>query len=92
MAKDYFENIFDPDYAKDMYTLILEKIDLLTASIPTIHCSHLEWDNLYYFKNFMYFNDVWNQNRGTVNHYDSTGNEIVYSCIKDKLIRICTRT
>jgi hypothetical protein len=92
IAKDYFENIFDIDHAKDMYKLILEKIDRLTATIPTIHCSHLEWDDLYHFKNFIYFNDIWKNCCGQVNHYNSTGNEIVYSSIKDKLIKICIRT
>jgi len=92
IAKDYFENIFDLSYAKDMYRLVLEKIDLLTMSVPTIHCSHLEWDDLHQFENFIYFNDVWNQYRGLVNHYNSAGNEIVYSSIKSRLIKICTRT
>jgi hypothetical protein len=92
IAKDYFEHIFDTDHAKDMYKLMLEKIDLLTAAVPTIHCSHLEWDTLHHFKNFIYFNDVWKNYRGLVNHYNSTGNEIVYNAIKDELIKICNRT
>lgn len=91
IAKDYFENIFDTSHAKDMHELILEKIDLLTATVPTIHCSHLEWDTLHHFENFIYFNDIWKKHQGLVNHYNSKGNEIVYNSIKEKLIKIYTR-
>ena len=92
IAKGYFETIFDIDHAKDIYQLLLEKIDQLTSDSNTIHCCHLEWDNLYEFKEFIYFNSVWKQHPGNTNHYSLIGNQTVYNILKSKIIKIYNRT
>jgi hypothetical protein len=85
IAKEYFENIFDMDYAKDIYKIMLSAIDNLTANNDTMHCSHLEWDYLYLFKKFLNLNDIWTSNKGEFNHYSIEGNKIIYQTIKINL-------
>lgn len=84
---DYFENYFDLEYAIFVHTTICEKIEkhLTTFNGPVIHITNLPWDDLYYFKNMLLFEQLFKDRRGLMNHYDLAGNEIIYKKIKTTL-------
>ena len=64
-----------------MHTLIQDKINLVTASIPTLH---LSIDNNYpEIKNSLDMSDIFQTHRGDVNHFDRSGNELVANKIKN---------
>lgn len=81
---DYFDKYFDLEYAEFMHNLLLEKIDSLCGS-NTLHVSHIKWDNLYKFKNFINFEKIFEKYRGSMNHYNPQGNDIVYERVLAKL-------
>ena len=74
---EYFDKYFDLEYAEFVHNLLLEKIDNLCGN-KTLHVSHIKWDNLYTFKNFINFEKIFEKHRGSMNHYNPQGNEIVY--------------
>lgn len=74
---EYFDKYFNIEYAEHMHNLLLREIDEL-CGYDTLHISHINWDNLYKFDNFINFNNVFEKHRGMMNHYDMQGNEIVY--------------
>ena len=77
----FFEKYFDLEYANNMHTLIQDKINLVTASIPTLH---LSIDNNYpVIKNSLDMSDIFQTHRGDVNHFDRSGNELVANKIKN---------
>lgn len=75
---EHFERYFDLDQAEFVHTLICERIDQLTRSVPVLHIAHIDWRDLYPFPNLINFNSVYEQHTGNVNHYNDTGNQIVY--------------
>ena len=82
---DYFEKYMDIDYMEFVHNLICREIDQLTKSFDVLHCTHFLWDRLYqfpYMKNFKEINDL---HLGSINHYDETGNEIVYQTVLNSL-------
>ena len=79
----YFEKYFDIDYAIYMHNLLLRDIENKCPD-NTLHISHIDWSNLHVFKNYLNF-EVFKKHRGFVNHYDPTGNEIVYRKILERL-------
>lgn len=81
---EYFNNYFDLEYAEFVHNLILEKIDKICVP-KTLHLAHIEWTNLFKFKNFMNFNKIFEQHRGSINHYDTVGNDILYKKVLEKL-------
>lgn len=81
---DFFEKYFDLEYAEYIHNLTLKDIEKLCPT-NTLHISHLEWKNLYRFTNYIDFNNVFLRHRGQTNHYDVTGNKIVYEKIRKKL-------
>lgn len=81
---DYFENYFNIEYAEHMHNLLLKEIEDYCPS-HTLHISHIEWKRLHIFKNFLNFKSVFEKHPGNFNHYDATGNQIVYDKIRDKL-------
>lgn len=82
---EFFENYFDMDSAQFIHSLICEKIDNLTANVPTLHLTNLNWDNLYLFQNMLNFEYLFKTNRGVMNHYDIDGNQIIYNSIVERL-------
>ena len=83
----FFDKYFDIEYAKHIHQLILKEIDNLCPE-KTLHISHMNWDGLTVFKNFLNFEKTYNQHKGKINHYNVEGNAIIYSSIKEHLEKL----
>ena len=83
---DFFEKYFDFESAIFSHRLICKEIELITASYNTIHVTNIDWKDFYQFKNMLNFYELFQTNRGFTNHYDDTGNDIVYRTILKRLI------
>lgn len=84
---EYFEKYFNLEYAEHIHNLLLKEIEELTPK-NTLHISHVDWKNLYEFKTFIKFEKVFNKHRGDINHYNHTGNNIVYQKVLEELIKL----
>jgi hypothetical protein len=82
---DFFEKYFDFESAIFDHRLICKEIELITSSYNTIHVTNIDWNKLYQFKNTLNFYDLFKKNRGFINHYNDTGNNIVYRTILERL-------
>jgi len=83
---DYFERYFDTDYAKFVHGLICEKIQSLCDNLPVINL--INFKEQFDFKNSVSFVQVFEQHRGTMNHFDDAGNKIVYETVLSRLNEI----
>ena len=83
---DFFEKYFDFESAIFNHRLICKEIELITSSYNTIHVTNIDWKDLYQFKNMLNFYDLFQKNRGNINHYDKFGNVIIYNAILNSLI------
>lgn len=79
----YFEEYFDMDHAKFVHSLICEKIEKLAGPYNTLHIVNHEWDDLYKFSNVFSFYELFKSNRGLINHFDETGNNIIYQKVSN---------
>lgn len=79
----YFENYFDVDHAKFIHSLICEKIELLLSKHKSLHVVNHEWSDLHEFSNMLSFQSLFETNRGSMNHYDEIGNNIIYQKISN---------
>jgi hypothetical protein len=84
---EYFEQYFDLEYAEFTHGLICEKIESLLSmhQHKTLHLAHISWKNLHHFKRMICFNNLFNDNPGTLNHYNDSGNRLVYQQILKNL-------
>lgn len=81
---EYFEQYFDVEYAEHMHNLLLREIEELCPH-KTLHVSHIDWKHLHEFENFINFKEVFLKHRGSVNHYNEEGNQIVYRHVVKQL-------
>lgn len=83
----WFENYFDLEHAKFVHNLICEKIDntLKAHTDNVLHIAHMEWNDLYQFDDMLNFKLLFDKHRGSINHYDQTGNQEVFTKIMQKL-------
>jgi hypothetical protein len=81
----WFEKYFDLDYAKFVHNLVCEKIDRTLAPIghKVLHITNLDWTDLYRFDEMMSFDFLFDTNKGSMNHYDQQGNELIFRAIND---------
>lgn len=87
-SQGWFKYHYDENYQIDIYNLMREKINSL-ISIPYLSVSHIDIVNqLAIEKNHIDFSDLWNTERGTMNHYTYNGNKIVFDTIRNKLIEL----
>jgi len=84
-CQQYFKHIFDLDYAINIHNMICKEIDQLCSHKKVLHVTHFDYDGLYDFPGVINFYKHWLDNRGTVNHYNQVGNELVYQTILKKL-------
>lgn len=78
MAQNYFKFVFDVDYYTAVHNLLCKEIDLLTQSIPTIHITHFDYNDLYQFNGkLINFYQHWLTHKGNTNHYSTKGNQYV---------------
>jgi len=82
---DFYENYFDLDHAKFMHGLICEKIAdrLEEFSGPVLHMANIHWSDLYQFDHMLNFEHLFHSHRGLMNHYDHTGNLIIYQKVSE---------
>jgi hypothetical protein len=82
VSKLFFRYHYDDVYQIDIYNLIREKIK---NSIHTkyISISHVDIANQLKIEDLhIDFSNLWQQERGYVNHYTDTGNRLIYDKIK----------
>jgi len=79
---DFFENLYDTDYALFVHDLMLKYIDSKYKHRQIINITFFEHGNLYKPKNFINFEKIFKENRGHINHLNDKGNQIVFDTIK----------
>lgn len=77
----YFTKIFDPDYYKFIHYSCCSAIDNLTKTLPVLHITHFEWDDLYPFEKLINFYSHWTKNKGSYNHYTVDANQYILETI-----------
>lgn len=81
-SKLFFRYHYDDEYQIDIYNLVREKINNLIQT-KYISVSHVDIANqLKIETKHIDFSDLWQQERGVVNHYTEVGNIAVYNKIK----------
>lgn len=81
-AKNYFEQIFDDEYYKDVYFLIQDKILELVKNHKCLHLTPLFDEQLYKFKHYINLHAEHNIEINSVNHYSAEDNKKIYYKIK----------
>jgi hypothetical protein len=82
---DYYEKYFDLDYAEFTHNLICKQIDEITKDYPVLHITSFNWKGLYKFPAMISFKQVFEKHQGLINHYNDTGNQIVFEKLKAHL-------
>jgi len=75
-AIDFYENLFDLDYACFVHDLIIKEMNVKYKNLI----------NITFFssnKNMYNFEDVYLGNKGLINHMNDKGNKIIYNKIKE---------
>lgn len=83
-AQDWFKYHYDEDYQIDMYLLIRRQIKKVLGRSKYISITHMPISTKYAIeRDNISFSTVWQQYKGTINHYTQQGNQIVYKEILD---------
>lgn len=79
---EFFEKYFDIEYARFVHDLIIQKqVSIIPSDCKVLHVTNLEHDIYMEKYDLMSFNDLFVSNRGTMNHFDDAGNQIVFEKI-----------
>jgi len=84
IAVDFFENYYDIDNAIFMHGLLLKEIDKLSDNL--LNVTFFDYFGIYGLTNLHQFDDVFNNNKGNINHMNDEGNKIIYNRIKKLLL------
>jgi hypothetical protein len=76
------------DHAQHMHQLIGQAIEQHLKSTTSIHICHVEKNLPCNYQHMLDFSPVWKKYPGSVNHYDSTGNQIVFDQLCNKIVEI----
>ena len=79
-AYDFYSDIFYPDYFCFVNDLIYEKIKEIT---PT--ATHITFFDSFYDDSVHKFENVFLENRGTINHLNEMGNRLIYQKVLELL-------
>lgn len=79
IAVDFFENIYDMEYASYIHKLIVT--DLQKQFPAALHISFFDLN----ISNVHYFDKEFNQYKGNINHLTNEGNDVVYNKIHQLL-------
>jgi len=79
-AHDFYTNIFDADYFIFINSLICKEIQNLSSKI-----THITFFDSFYDENVKKFESVFLNNKGQMNHMNTTGNQIIYEEVKKLL-------
>ena len=84
---EYFEKYFDFEHAKQMHELLCQEIERKLEPIQdrVLHITNLDWNGLHVFKNMISFEYLFETNRGLMNHFNDTGNKLIFDQIQKKL-------
>lgn len=82
---EYFEKCYDLDYAKYVHTQICKDIDLATNINKVIHITHSTWQELWQFPKLLNFEGLAQLEPGNANHYSTSGNQLVFDTLNDRL-------
>lgn len=83
-AQDWFKYHYDDDYQTDIYLLVRKEIRNILSKSKYISITHMPISTKYAVEhNNISFSTVWQQHRGTVNHYTEQGNHIIYKELLD---------
>lgn len=83
-VEKFFTDYFDLDYAVYVHTKVCEEIDKLTCSHNVIHMNHIDWNNLYKFKDCLDFSNL-KKSVNASNHYNDKNNKIVYKEVMKRI-------
>ena len=86
-AYDYFLNIFDAEHYSYVHNLICADIDRETKQHKTHHFTAFDYSELYQFDNSLLdLYNIWNTNRGDVNHLGPVGHDEFFLKINSLLL------
>lgn len=80
MAYDFYSHIFNPEYFIFINSLIYKEIKLLSNNMK-----HITFFDSFYNNDVIKLENIFLENKGTINHMNDNGNKIIYNKIK-KLI------
>jgi hypothetical protein len=87
ISKKWFEYHYDDQYQIDIYKMIRSKINEIIKT-EYFSITHTEISkNFTIEKNSIDFSEIWKNNRGTVNHYNTFGNLFVYEKLKQTIVK-----
>lgn len=87
-AKKWVEHYYDETYQLDTYTLFRHEINRL-IEIPYISISHLDLKEITPIEeHHIDFSQLWEKERGEVNHYTSLGNRVVYENVLKQIKKL----
>jgi len=78
IAKIYYKNFYDKDMQEDLFSLVIEKIHRI-VTCRMFDFSGFEISNPTHF--IKSFHDMRNNFSGHINHFDLTGNSLIYQYI-----------
>lgn len=85
---EYFEKYFDFEYATFVHKLICEKIEQTCKAVEHKVINLITFKNQYPFKNSLSLVDLFETNRGDMNHFDELGNSQAFNRILFTLNKI----
>jgi hypothetical protein len=83
---DYFENYVDLDYLADIHYLICQEIDQLTATLPVLHLTNMDWHKFYQFDPMITFEKFYSTDPTAMNHYSDRDNYIIYEQLRGHIV------
>jgi hypothetical protein len=84
-AQGWFKYHYDDTYQLDIYRLLRKEINSI-ITIPYISLSHIEiLKKLSIEKNHFDFSKLWENERGSVNHYTEKGNKVIFELLSQFL-------
>lgn len=83
-AQGYFKHHYDDQYQIDIYNLIRKNISDILKNSTYISLTHTKISSSLTFEsNNIDFSDLWEKERGSINHYTVDGNTTIFKKIKD---------
>lgn len=83
-VEKFFTEYFDFEYSLYVHKKICKDIDEITSKYNTIHINHIDWTDLYKFKDQIDFSKI-KKTINKSNHYSDKQNKIVYNKILDRI-------
>lgn len=82
IAQNYYKYFFDFEFQNNLFKFIFKDIAELLSQKKVLHCTG---HKLTSFPEIKSFNELFLTNPGTINHFDITGNQVVFNHITKHL-------